>query len=295
MRQLVVQLSDMHLSGARAYNVPGWDACLAYTNAQRPAFVAITGDLVLDDPDAAADHAFARSELNRLTSPWAALPGNHDIGDTEPDPHMGQYVDEIRRQRFVTHFGLDRWFRDIADWRVVGINSLLLGGDSPAEAEQADWLRSTLSEAGDRPIALFMHKPIGLHRLDERATTSWCVTAEGQRRLMSLLQGSPLKLVASGHAHIYRSIIQDGITMVWAPSTSPFHGRATRPFGGVRRPGLVEYWFDGDAVEFGMVEPPGAIQFDVADMAAAHRSMRFAPPLTPDEARAKFRPSQAGA
>lgn len=285
VRHLVIQISDPHLSGARAYNLASWDACVAHANALRPDLVAVTGDLILDNPDDEGDHAFVRAELDRLTSPWTALAGNHDIGDTGPDAHMGQYVSEVRRQRFLAHFGADYWYRDIGDWRLIGLNCLLLGSDLPGEAEQTDWLRATAADAAGRPIALFTHKPVGIDRLHEETTNSWSITAEGQHGLRAALQGTQLRLIASGHAHVYRTIVEDGVAMVWAPSTAQFHGRATRPFGGVGRPGVVHYRFDGEAVEFGLVEPAGVVQVDVADLVATHKSMRFAPPLSAESVR----------
>jgi hypothetical protein len=48
--------------------------------------------MVLDDPDAEEDHAFARAQVERITVPWRAIPGNHDVGDTQPRPYKDQAV-----------------------------------------------------------------------------------------------------------------------------------------------------------------------------------------------------------
>src|SRR5882762_702955 len=134
-RHHVIQVSDLHLSAARAYNQPGWEACLAHIAAERPDLVVATGDLVLDDPDLDADHAFAHRELARIAAPWLALPGNHDIGDANPAPYMGQHLDPRRLQRYLHVHGADRWTRELGAWRLIGINAMLPGSDLAAEAE----------------------------------------------------------------------------------------------------------------------------------------------------------------
>jgi 3',5'-cyclic AMP phosphodiesterase CpdA len=95
----MLQISDPHLSAARGYGVANFDAAVVAANASRPDLVVASGDLVLDDPDDRADQDFARSRFDRLTTRWRALPGNHDIGDTPPDPWMGDVVTDDRRGR----------------------------------------------------------------------------------------------------------------------------------------------------------------------------------------------------
>src|SRR5215813_9114212 len=107
----VIQVSDIHLSAERAYNQANWVACLRHIANEQPDLVVITGDLVLDDPDQTEDHRFARSQLDRIPVPWLAIPGNHDIGDANPNPFMDQHITEERLQRYLSHFGADRWIR----------------------------------------------------------------------------------------------------------------------------------------------------------------------------------------
>ena len=65
----VVQLSDTHLSGERAYGAANFDAAVRAVNADPPDLVVATGDLALDQPDNAGDRAFARERFERLTVP----------------------------------------------------------------------------------------------------------------------------------------------------------------------------------------------------------------------------------
>lgn len=275
----VIQVSDLHLSAKRAYNQPGWEACLSYMVEERPDFVAITGDHVLDDPDDEADHAFARNELDRVPVPWAAIPGNHDVGDLNPHPYLGQPVDEVRLLRYGRFFGADRWVREFGPWRLIGVNAFLLGSDMAAEGEQDRWLRAIVADAPSRPTALFLHKPLCLTRLDDDSSPDVCVVPEGRRRLLAALDRVNLRLVASGHNHHYRTAVIGGVPMVWAPSTGQIL-RVPRPFRGAMRPGVVHYWFGDDgSVEFGLIEPRGMTATDITDLIARYGAMRSAPLL----------------
>jgi predicted phosphodiesterase len=66
-----------------------WTAAVRYIEKSRPDLVIHTGDVVHDDPDSDRDHEFAAFQMRRLTTPWRIVPGNHDIGDSEPDPFRG--------------------------------------------------------------------------------------------------------------------------------------------------------------------------------------------------------------
>lgn len=278
-RHCIVQISDLHLSRERAYNQPGWEACLSHIAAEQPSFVAVTGDHVLDDPDCETDHLFARSELDRIPVPWAAIPGNHDIGDLNPRPYMGQHITKGRLQRYQRVFGSDRWVRQLGRWRLLGLNAFLLGSDMPEEGEQERWLRAILSEDPDRPTALFLHKPLCLFSLEEESSPDVCVLPKGKHRLLIAFNGVNLRLVASGHNHHYRTALIRGIFMVWAPSTGQIL-RIPRPFRATLKPGVVVYWLDDDgSVEFGLVEPNGIVATDITRLIALHGAMRSAPSL----------------
>jgi 3',5'-cyclic AMP phosphodiesterase CpdA len=276
-RYHVIQVSDLHLSAARGYNQAAWEACLAHIAAEGPDLVVATGDLVLDDPDVEADHNFVRRELARIATPWLALPGNHDIGDANPAPYMGQHLDAERLQRYLRAHGSDRWVRELGAWRLIGINAMLPGSGLAAETEQEAWLRALVAEDRARPTALFLHKPLCIDRLDEDSSPDDCVLPEGRRRLLAALAGVDLRLIASGHNHHYRTLSTGGIAMVWAPSTTQIQ-RIPRRFRALLRPGVVHYWFGDDGFEYGLVEPPGVVANDVTELVARYQAMRYTPP-----------------
>ncbi|WP_162458071.1 metallophosphoesterase family protein [Mesorhizobium tianshanense] len=276
-RHHVIQISDLHLSEERSYNQPGWEACVQYIKNSGPEFVAVTGDLVLDDPDRDEDHHFVRSQLDRISAPWASIPGNHDIGDTHPNPYMGQRFDVSRLQRYRRSFGADFWTRELGDWLLIGLNAMLPGSGLQVEAEQYEWLREIAHEDPNRPTALFLHKPLCINRIDEESSPDACVVDVGRDRLLSVMQGVNLRFVASGHNHHYRTLTSGEVKMVWAPSTAQILHMA-RPFTALLRPGLVNFWLDDDgSLEFGLVEPSGMVATDVTDIIRQYGAMRSAP------------------
>jgi len=278
-RHHVIQVTDLHLSAERAYNYASWKACLDHINDVKPDFVAVTGDLVLDDPDHAPDHSFVHGELSRIEVPWAALPGNHDIGDTGPRPYMDQWITDERRQRFLGHYGADWWARDLGAWRLLGLNAQLMGSSLAAEDEQLTWLEAQVRDAQDRPLAVFLHKPLFIDHPAEAGDPVWCVLQEGRQATLQMLQQGNLRLVACGHAHHYRTLNFDGVAMVWAPSTAQIINNEVAPFQGLHEPGIVHYRFDGDKVEYGLVKPSGLIASDLTDIVEMHGTMRQAPLL----------------
>ena len=278
----VIQISDPHLSGARAYNYRNWKAALEFVNAAGADLTVCTGDVVLDDPDVEDDLAYARSQLDLLNGPWLVLPGNHDIGDSKPKPYMGQIPDKTRLAAWRKYFGEDRWNRRLGEWRLIGVNALILDSDLPEEEEQYDWLRMIVRDDHRRPTALFLHKPLFIDSFDEDVQSHWCVTPEGRRRLWSILEPVNIPLMVCGHTHHFRTMTVDGITMVWAPATGHIDFNDPIPFNALRTAGLIRYRFGPNGVEYGLVIPEGMATWNAAEVIRDNGSMRNAPLLYPE-------------
>jgi 3',5'-cyclic AMP phosphodiesterase CpdA len=272
----VVQLSDTHLSGERAYGAANFDAAVRAVNADPPDLVVATGDLALDQPDNAGDRAFARERFERLTVPWRALPGNHDIGDDGADPWMGEPVTDARRAAWCDAWGPDWWAEDAGDWLLVGVDSLLFGSGLGAEGEQSAWLARVTAGAGERPLAVFLHKPPWVWD-DGAPPDQKTMTALGWQRLREALAGARVRVLACGHLHQFRSCTLDGWTAVWAPSTC-FVSPGPSPFAGTKQVGAVEYVFEGSSVAWRFIRPLGMVDHDVEQLARGAESLRFAPP-----------------
>lgn len=260
----LIHISDLHLSQTRAYTYANWSAVLDYVNRTQPDLLINTGDFVLEEPDDVDDLAFGREQMEHLTVPWKALPGDHDMGGGPPQPRLRPEVPwlehygitEARRQHYLSLFENDRWALPFGDWYLIGFNDLMLESGFAAEDTQWQYLADQLREAGNRPVALFMHKPPCVVSLREDAYVTSAIPARARRRLLHMIEGTNVRLICAGHLHVYRTFHTLGISVVVAPTIR--RGEDDYVSGiGLDVNGIVEYNFDGEGVEFRLVEPPG--------------------------------------
>jgi 3',5'-cyclic AMP phosphodiesterase CpdA len=239
----LIQISDTHLGEGVAASAPGWEAALGHIARSQAELVVHSGDIVASDPRLAGEHDVARAEFARVGVPLRAIPGNHDIGDGPPaEPTV---TPELIAQ-FEAFYGPSRWLHDIPGWRLVGINSLLLGSGLAAEAGEWAFIEAALATSPAN-LALFMHKPPFILAPDEAAETRAAIPHAARRRFWSLATAARVRLIATGHRHEYRVVHRDGIGIVWCPATT-FAPEQTPPLRGSGEPGLVEYVFDGDSI-----------------------------------------------
>jgi 3',5'-cyclic AMP phosphodiesterase CpdA len=251
----LVQVADLHLGAGQEHHYDNWVKVLAWIARERPDLVLVNGDLVMNDPDDEADHAFARECVLRLTVPCRFLPGNHDIGDNVISGKMEKRVNDERRARFLRHYGEERWAFERAGWGFVGLNSQLMGSaGQPAEAEQWRWLEDTLCALAGSPIALFLHKPLFLDHPsepdhDDLTLRQSCLDSESRARLIDSCRRHGVRLVSCGHKHQTRSFSLDGIYHLWGPSTACVNSPPTTLHWGVREVGFVDYRFRPDGFD----------------------------------------------
>src|SRR5262249_48026024 len=189
----------------------------AWIASERPDLVIHTGDVTIDGADVEEDVSYAAALMRDLGVSFRAVPGNHDVGDTG---HPRQPVNTERLARWRTHFGPDKWFLDVEGYRLIGLNAMLLGCDSPEETAQSAWL-DTVIEGGDgRRMAWFLHRPLFLDSPSEGDTGYWSVKPQPRARLLELVQRYSVALVASGHLHKAHQMTHQGTCYVWAPASS---------------------------------------------------------------------------
>jgi 3',5'-cyclic AMP phosphodiesterase CpdA len=215
---------------------------LEWIEAERPDFVVVSGDVALSDPDLSEDLAFARRQLDRITVPWRAIPGNHDIGDNVVSGSMTKRVNGERRQRWLDMFGPDYWREDQGNWTLIGVNTQILNSQGlAAEGEQAQWLAETLRDVpNERPIGLFVHKPLFMDHPSETLIQASCLELEAREALLRPFAGKSLRLVACGHKHQYRSFGLDGVIHLWAPSTGAVNHPPDVKMWGLREVGFLD-------------------------------------------------------
>jgi len=225
-----------------------WTAVVRYAEKTRPDLIIHTGDVVFEDPDSDTDYEFAAFQMRRLTTPWRIIPGNHDVGDTEPDPYRGLITEE-RLGRFRSHFGADRWSVSIGGWQMIGLNSQLFDNHlKEEEADQWEWLEHEVSAAHGRPIGLFMHKPPSINTLSEDLFVNKAVGRQSRARLLDLVEQGAVKLIGSGHLHEHVVVYSRGALLVSAPAVGAVPvGEAVWQLG-LRCNGVVEYRLSNDSV-----------------------------------------------
>jgi len=264
----LTQISDPHLARRQPKLIDNFHRVSEYIGAKRPDLVVNSGDLAFDGPAQRDDLEFAKTLHDALPVACRYLPGNHDIGDnpTEVGPVPSQPVTEQSLQAFHSIFGEDRWHFDAAGWCFIGLNSLVMNTGLASEAEQFDWLASQLSGANEKPVALFLHKPLFLNSADDpelAATSIRYVPMPARSRLVEMLRFVDLRLVASGHVHQRRDFTFGHVRHIWAPSAGFIISDAKQEVIGIKEVGLVEYRFQPDGFEVRHIRAPGQIDVDM--------------------------------
>lgn len=265
----VLQISDTHLSARKPLFNANWDCAARTLSREAAALVVHTGDAALDGPDNEDDLAFAAARIGRRLGPETprlrCVPGNHDVGEG-PDPALLQPTTDALVAAHAAALGPACWVEDMLGWRLIGINTQVLGTGLSAEAAQARMLAETLLTLGERRLALFLHKPPFLDEPDEDTKSNWAVPPRDRVALAPLVGHPQLRLVASGHLHVQRLRRRGAVLHAWSPATSFIVGEAILPDtrGAERRLGLLRHRFRPDEVETDIVPLPEAepILFD---------------------------------
>lgn len=275
----VLQVSDSHLSRSHAYFQDNFEACLAYIAQEQPDLVVVSGDVAFNGPDVADDVAFGREQLARIECQWVAIPGNHDVGEPGDNPRLGQPVNQGRLAQWHQHFGDDRFCVDLGGWRLLGINSELLGSGLDAEAEQWEFVDASLAAAKDRSIGFFLHKPMFINDAESMQLTGKCLFPEPRKRLLQSLSGAPTRFVASGHVHCYHHSSYRELDIVWAPSTAFIDPNRDMSVPIVNRAGLIKWQFEGQRCSHELIQPARFANIDLTNWSRESGTTITLPPL----------------
>jgi alkaline phosphatase D len=257
----VLQVSDTHLSPRNGLFRENLDLIRRAVAEAPPDLVVATGDLSLDGADREEDLELAAALHRAFPAPLLMLPGNHDIGS---DIRLAkrQPVGDARLDRWRRHCGPGFGVVDLPGWRVVGLNSEVMGTGHPEEAAQAGFVAAAAAEAGARRIALFLHRPPFLADPAEAGFDPWCIAPEGRAALAPLLDHPGLRLVASGHIHLHHRFARGAVAHVWAPPLSFVLAPDLQPgLPGARRCGALLHHLRADAAESVFVAPAGLVTF----------------------------------
>lgn len=269
----LTQISDTHLSRSEKFAAltDNFHRVSEHITATRPDLVVNTGDVAWDGPSNRGDSEYAEELHAALPADCRYLPGNHDIGDNPtavgtPPTHRANEKD---RATFIDVFGEDRWQFEAAGWHFIGLNSLIMNTGIASESEQEDWLRSQMSAANGKPVALFLHKPLFLKTPEDPEIESTAIRFVPQpvrARLVELLGVHDVRLVASGHVHQRRDFTYGRTRHIWAPSAGFVIPDRMQEVIGVKQTGLVEYRFRPDAFEVRYVKAAGQADVDLEQL-----------------------------
>jgi 3',5'-cyclic AMP phosphodiesterase CpdA len=273
--QRIAFFSDTHVSPRHGFFVENVQATIAAINALEPDLVVNGGDLSVNGADDARDLRFAAFLMRGVKAPLAIIPGNHDVG--EDADHHGQPIDPERIARYREHFGADRWTRDLGPWRLIGVNSLLIGSGLAEERAQHAWLLEAFSRARGRSLGLFMHKPL---YIDHGAgDAEWTIDPAERSGYRALFMETGVRFIASGHLHRSRAYAADAMTHIWAPSCA-FAYAADLPGDPDLGFAVLDLSDDG-SVAARFVRPGGLIDHDYAALKGAHAFLKDCPPAPP--------------
>jgi hypothetical protein len=263
----VILVSDSHLSAAAPETAENWAAVAGYIAAAAPDLVVHLGDLSMNGAAGPADLRFARAQLDLLGVPWAAVPGNHDVGDNRlPGRDDEVTIDEPRRQRWLDVIGSDWWSLSLDGWRLLALDAQLPGSGLAAEAEQWCWLEDQLSGLGpDERVALISHKPVAPREAELACAPPYRFwPGPARHRLTRLLAGRAPALVLSGHVHQRRQLRIDQTDHLWVPTTWATLPDHVQQALGSKRAGIVAVEFAaGQQPQPAFVEPRGITQLTI--------------------------------
>ena len=252
----VAQISDTHLGAGTPLFRANFDRAAMALHDLRPDLLVHTGDVSLDGADREADLAFAAAAHARLPGPVLCVPGNHDVGD-HPERAPRQHVDDARLDRFRRHMGADRWVLDRGGWRLLGLNSQVMGAH-PEAAAQAAMILEALGGLDGRRLAVFIHKPFFSIGPDEDLFDYWSVPPLARDPLRAVMAHPALRLVASGHLHLHHEVQRGAVRHVWAPSAAFIVDPSEQPdLPGGRPCGFLLHEFRDDAAATRLVVPDG--------------------------------------
>jgi alkaline phosphatase D len=213
----ILQVSDAHLSPRNGLFRGNLARLRDWAEAARPDLVIASGDLSLDGADREEDLTLAVETLRGFPAPLLAIPGNHDVG-SHARTMPAQPVDAARLARFRRIAGPDWWMRDVPGWRIIGLDTEIMGTGLADEAVQANFIAEAATT--ERRIALFLHKPVFITEPGDPTFDYWSVPPHARAALAPVLEHPGLRLVASGHLHLHHGFQRGAVRYAWAPPAS---------------------------------------------------------------------------
>ena len=189
-------------------------------NRLRPAFVAVTGDMVHDLNDGGQLGEFGRA-IGRIDPaiPVYFAPGNHDVGNKASDTLVEAYI---------ARYGYDRFAFAHGDTYVIGLNTPVVWAECPdRERRQFKWLAAQLRKSRRYAHRIVLgHHPFFIESADEKDRYQ-NIPSVRRGRYLDLFVRYGVDCYLSGHLHYCASGLYRGVAFHTA-------GAAGRPLGSDR-------------------------------------------------------------
>jgi Icc protein len=207
----LLQFTDTHLMQDPAASVrgvrtlPSLEACLAHARRRHfPAdLIAVTGDLVQDDPV-----AYGTLELlfDRLGAPVLLIPGNHDV-PPELERRLSHAPFQVGGTKLVGPWAivmLQSWYADAAD------------GEGQLGPDELHRLEAALEEHRDRhALVCLHHQPMPM----EAAGLDALGLLDAEPFMAIVGRHPQVRAVVWGHAHQALDVFRGGTRYLCTPST----------------------------------------------------------------------------
>jgi 3',5'-cyclic-AMP phosphodiesterase len=267
----IAQISDTHLSRDKPFFVENFNVVAAALRASAPDLVLNTGDMALDGAAEEDDLVEARRLHDAIGLPTRYIPGNHDLGAShDVSASKEAPVSVASRERYLRHFGEDFWHMDVPGWRLIAIDTQLLGSDLDAAGTQLEFVTRSAASSTGRRLALFLHMPLLDAAVAEPALPGRFIDPEAHTVLLAAFGDREPAVIASGHVHQYRSALCGSAHHLWAPSTGFIIPDSRQPRYGEKEVGYLQHRFEADGSHAStFVRPPGLKRLDMADFVAA--------------------------
>ena len=175
------------------YEVDCFKRAAEQISKEQPDMIVFTGDQIHRPLDQEQWETF--NGLLALLPPSAEvkhLPGNHDVLISEG---------KVDSTPFTSRYGEDRFVYMNEDICVIGLNSSLIMHNDPAEAEQYQWLKETLADAGKNTVkVIFCHHPFFVADIEEE-DGHVAIPKDKRKKYFDLFADHGVSAVYAGHLH----------------------------------------------------------------------------------------------
>lgn len=201
---------------------------------QRPDFIVIGGDAIMDALNCTADRAetqfkLLKEALKPLEMPIYWCVGNHDVYGWDPksetnssDPGYGKamWMEKVNQKE--SYFSFDH-----KGWHFVVLDTIMARSPKGWGAEvgdaQLDWLQKDLS-ASHKPTIAVAHVPLftifNQYQMGSTLPSSDRGIVRNSKDVFKLIQGKNVKLVLQGHTHVVESCTYLGTNFYTAGAIS---------------------------------------------------------------------------